>query len=104
MVEGLTDAGHVVSVAGTLQRSLEVLTHHHYFDVILLDLRLGEDRGEDIFLRLRDRGIASPPVIIVSAQPTSEIQRVHRLIDAASSLQKPVSIDDICGAMERAVA
>ena len=104
MVEGLTDVGHVVSVAGTFDRSLDVLTHHHYFDVILLDLRLGEDRGEDIFLRLRESGVDFPPVIIVSAQPVTEIKRVQSSIAAKSSLQKPVSIQDVCVAMEHAVA
>ena len=103
MVEGLTDACHVVSVAGTAQRALDVLTHHHYYDVVLLDLRLGEDRGEDIFLKLRASGVAFPPIIILSAQPAQEIRRVKELIHAADSIQKPVSIADICAAMERAV-
>ncbi len=104
MVEGLTDAGHVVSVAGTLNRAVEVLSHYHYYDVVLLDLRLGADRGEDIFLELRERGTAYPPVIILSAQPMAEIRRVEHLIDVAASLQKPMSIQDICETMERAVA
>lgn len=104
MVEGLTDAGHVVSVAGTLPRAIDALSNYHHFDVILLDLRLGEDRGEDIFLRLRAGEVPFPPVIIVSAQPGHEIRRVHELIEAADALQKPVSISDICVAMERAVA
>jgi CheY-like chemotaxis protein len=103
MVEGLSDAGHVVSVAGTKNRAIEVLTHHHYYDVILLDLRLGADRGEDIFLQLRARGTPFPPVIIVSAQPMAEIKRVESVIHVAASLQKPVSIQDICETMERAV-
>ena len=104
MVEGLTDAGHVVSVAGTLPRAIEVLSHHHYYDVVLLDLRLGDDRGEDIFLRLRAEGIEFPPVVIVSAQPVQEIRRVGGLIEAAAALQKPVTISEICYEMERAVA
>jgi len=104
MVEGLSDAGHVVSVAGSASRALDLLSHHHYIDVVLLDLRLGEDRGENIFLQLRENGIESPPVIIVSAQPSGEIERVRKLIDAASSLQKPVSIHELCVEMERAVA
>ena len=103
MVEGLTDACHVVSVAGTMKRAIEALTHYHYYDVILLDLRLGEDRGEDIFLHLRAAGIPFPPVIIVSAQPAQEIARVTDLIQAVGSMQKPVSISEICQAMERAV-
>ena len=104
MVEALTDAGHVVSVAGTFSRAMEALTNYHYYDVILLDLRLGEDRGEDIFLRLRADHVPFPPIIIVSAQPQTEIRRVQNLIDAAAAFQKPVSLDEICVAMERAVA
>jgi DNA-binding response OmpR family regulator len=104
MVEGLTDAGHVVSVAGTAERAIEVLSHYHYYDVILLDLRLGEDRGEEIFLHLRQIGVAFPPVVIVSAQPAAEIKRAGHLIQAAASLQKPISILEICNEMKRAVA
>ena len=101
MVEGLTDASHVVSVAGAVKRATDVLTHHHYYDVILLDLRLGEDRGEDIFLRLREQRVAFPPVIIVSAQPKTEITRAMQSVGAAAMLQKPVTIGEICEAMER---
>ncbi len=104
MVEGLTDAGHVVSVAGTSNRATEILSNYHYLDVVLLDLRLGEDRGEDIFLRLRENNVAFPPVVIISAQPAQEISRAQKMIDAAASIQKPVSISEICEVMERAVA
>ena len=61
MVEGLSDVGHVVSVAGTYNRAIEVLSNYHHYDVILLDLRLGEDRGEDIFVRLRELAIPFRP-------------------------------------------
>ncbi len=104
MVEGLTDAGHVVSVAGSLGRALDVLSHYHYYDVILLDLRLGDDRGEDIFVRLREMDIQVPPVVIISAQSESEIQRAAEIVRAAEVLRKPISIEQVCGAMRHAVS
>ncbi len=103
MVEGLTDAGHVVSVAGTFNRAVEVLSNYHYFDVILLDLRLGDDRGEDIILRLRENSIEVPPVIVMSAQVKSEIDRAAEVVDAVASLQKPVSIQQVCDVMVQVI-
>ena len=102
MVEALADAGHVVSVAGTLARAMDVLTHPHYFDVVLLDLRLGKKHNKNNNQQQKTHKKPFPPVIIVSAQPVPEIQRVEELIEAAGSLQKPVSIADICVAMESA--
>ena len=104
MSEGLIYAGHLVTIAGTAHAALDVLATQPHFDVILLDLRLEADRGEDIFIELRERGIAFAPVVIVSAQPEAEIRDAAARIPAANSLRKPVSITEICDAMERAVA
>jgi DNA-binding response OmpR family regulator len=104
MTAGLADAGHVVSSATSVSEAVETLSKEQSYDVILLDLRLGPDRGEDIFVSLRDRGVEFAPVIVVSAQTEAEIERAVRAVPAVDALRKPISIDTLCDAMERAVA
>ncbi len=104
MTAGLADAGHVVSSATSVAEAVDTLSKDHGYDVILLDLRLGPDRGEDIFESLRKRGIEFAPVIVVSAQTEAEIERAVRAVPAVDALRKPISIQTLCDAMERAVA
>jgi DNA-binding response OmpR family regulator len=100
MSEGLRDAGHSVIIAASVDEAFTALTQEHNFEVVLLDLRLGDQRGEEIFVRLVGRGVAYPPVIIVSAQPEFDIRRAVQRISAAGALLKPASIEQINVAME----
>ncbi len=104
MSVGLADAGHAVSSATSVREAVDVLSSGVQHDVILLDLRLGPDRGEDVFAELRRRAIEFAPVVILSAQTESEIAQAARAIPAQKTLRKPVSIEAVCGAMEQVVA
>ena len=103
MSVALADAGHAVSSATSVREAVDALSGDVQHDVIILDLRLGPDRGEEVFAELRRRDIEYAPVVIVSAQTESEIERAARVIPAQKTLRKPVSIDVVCGAMEQVV-
>jgi len=104
MTEGLTEAGHVVAVVATVNEAVQALSASPAFDIITLDLCLGTEHGEDIFVRLRQLGIAFAPVLIISAEMDNEIRRVARIIPTSHYLRKPVTIQQICDLADMAVA
>ncbi len=104
MVETFASRGYRMSHVATASDALRVLTTTHDFDAILLDLRLGEERGETVFEKLQLLAIKYPPVIILSAQPIIELQRAAKTILAAHTLQKPARVAEIERAIELAVA
>lgn len=102
--ESLTLLGHTASVVPTVSAAFAALSQAHSFDVILLDLNLGDERGETIFEKLKLLRIKYPPVIILSAQPDTEVRLAADLVQAKQMLTKPASIARISWALERAVA
>jgi DNA-binding response OmpR family regulator len=102
--ESLTLLGHTASIVPTVSAAFAALSVTHSFDVILLDLNLGEERGETIFEKLQLLRIKYPPVIILSAQPDAEVRLAADLVQAKQMLTKPASIARISWAIERAVA
>jgi DNA-binding response OmpR family regulator len=103
MSAGLVDAGHSVAIAASVDEAFAALAQEHGFEIVLLDLRLGDQRGEEIFVRLVGKGLAYPPVIIVSAQPESDVRRAVQRVSAAGALIKPASIEQINAAMDAAL-
>src|ERR1700733_13132992 len=71
--EALRERGHSVVLAETIAKAFTDLTERS-FDVILLDLQVGDERGEDLILNLRASGHPLPSVVVVSARPTLLIQ------------------------------
>jgi DNA-binding response OmpR family regulator len=102
--ESLTLLGHTASIVPTVSAAFAALSVTHSFDVILLDLNLGEERGETIFEKLQLLRIKYPPVIILSAQPDAEVRLAADLVQAKQMLTKPASIARISWAIECAVA
>jgi DNA-binding response OmpR family regulator len=102
--ESLRLLGHTASIVPTVASAFAALSAAHSFDVILLDLNLGEERGETIFQKLQLLRIKYPPVIILSAQPEAEVRLAADLVHAKQMLTKPASIARITRAMEQAVA
>ena len=101
--EALRQRGHRVVLAETISKAHTDLTEQS-FDVILLDLQIGDERGEDLILRLRAADHAVPPVIVVSARPMLLIHTAVNEIGAAASVQKPCAVSEIQAAMDRVVA
>ena len=50
-------------VAGSGKEALELLKHHTY-DVILMDIMLGDMEGFEVIKRLRNQGISTPVMIV----------------------------------------
>src|ERR1700722_18870331 len=67
--DALRQRGHRVVLAATIAQALADVTAGS-FDVILLDLQVGGERGEDLIHSLRASGHALPSVVVVSARPT----------------------------------
>jgi len=74
------------------------------FDLLLLDLGLGVDRGEDLVKYATKAEIPLPPILIVSAQLPERCSRVAREIKAAGVLSKPHSAQELLQAIEQAIA
>jgi DNA-binding NtrC family response regulator len=66
--------------------------------VALLDMRIGAERGEDLFHELGARGI---PVIVVTGSAEVHGDLAKR---AVAVLGKPFAIDDLLGAVRAATA
>jgi DNA-binding NtrC family response regulator len=102
--ESLSECGHQVTLSSTTKNAFEKLKVPHAFNVIILDIQIGTDRGEDLIERLNAAGIEFPAIVLFSAQPASELARSARAVNASGTLQKPCSLEQINRMLERAVA
>lgn len=103
-VESLSLLGHVVSWVKTAGAAFDALRVDHSFEVILLDLRLGEDSGDSIFDKLQLLRVTYPPVIVLSAEPEAVMRLAAERIKTGHMLSKPSSIAQINRALHLAVA
>ena len=73
------------------------------FDAILLDLAIPDFSGFDIFKALKNDGIInSKNILIFTASSVTDIEVQEMLSSGAKGvLRKPLSIDDLIGAVER---
>jgi DNA-binding NtrC family response regulator len=102
--ESLVTCGHHVTLSPTTRKAFEELKAPHRFDVVILDIQLGADRAENLVDRLKSAGVAFPAVVLFSAQPSSEIARAARTVNASGALQKPCTVEQIDRMLERVVA
>jgi DNA-binding NtrC family response regulator len=86
--------GYAVYEASSLAQARQQLTED--VRVVLLDMRIGAERGDDLLDELNGRGI---PVIFISgsAEIAPDVSR-----RAAASLGKPFSVDDLLSAVRAA--
>ena len=103
-VESLAALGHVVTLVRTAAAAFDALRVEHSFEVILLDLRLGDESGDTIFDKLQLLQITYPPVIVLSAEPEAAIRLAAQRIKTAHMLSKPASVGQIDGALRQAIA
>src|SRR5581483_7800300 len=73
VVDWLVVLGHEPTWLDSSERALASLGDDHDFDVLLLDLNLGEQRGETLVEHLRARGATVPPIVVFSGRPLSEL-------------------------------
>jgi DNA-binding NtrC family response regulator len=87
--------GYAVLEASSLEEARRRLDDDHV-SVVLLDMRIGADRGETLLHELDGRGI---PVIIVSGSAEVDGDTRRR---ASAVLGKPFTIDELLGAVRSA--
>jgi DNA-binding NtrC family response regulator len=104
MREILFSRGYQVSLATTVQEGFGLLTSAHCFQVVLLDLELGSERGETLIGLVRALNVKVPKIIIFSAQPVAELTRAARQVDAFAIMQKPCNAQVITDTIERVAA
>jgi DNA-binding response OmpR family regulator len=103
-LRALIQLGHRSELAVSASSAYAHLSKPHAFNLILLDLQLGDELSEPSILRLRQEGFEIPNIVIFSALPVNQLLRVARNIGASDLLQKPASIDDLYQTIERAAA
>jgi DNA-binding response OmpR family regulator len=70
------------------------LTESRDYDVIVLDIFLGEDDGLDICRSLRRRSVETP-ILIMTAKDSAEIRRASEEAGADAYLPKPFPFEDL---------
>jgi CheY-like chemotaxis protein len=95
--------GFAVTWKADRVQAVQAICTRHSFDVILLDLRLGRERGERVITEARSRGCMVPPVVILSAQPDAELQEAAHLSQAKGVLRKPCTANEMKLAIEHAL-
>lgn len=96
--------GHAAFTVGSGEEALARLeSHAAECDVLLLDLNLPERGAEDVLLCMRDKGFRQP--IILTSGYAEEDVAPELLADpqVAGYLPKPYSVDQLVGAIRRAV-
>jgi DNA-binding response OmpR family regulator len=99
----LSDRGYKVLVAGTGGDAVNIALAEAV-EILLLDLRLPDFNGAEVFFRLRDRG-RELPTIVITGYAVEEAESIARLRQAnrAVCLTKPIHPDALSDAVEHAL-
>jgi len=97
--EALTDLGHRPACAAEGTAALSWL-EQHTADAVLLDLRMPGLDGMEVLRRIRAKP-ASPPVVILTAVPTSSNTIEAMRLGAADHLAKPIGRADLTALLVR---
>ncbi len=97
--EALTDLGHRPACAAEGTAALSWLEQHSA-DAVLLDLRMPGLDGMEVLRRIRAQP-ASPPVVILTAVPTSSNTIEAMRLGAADHLAKPIGRADLSALLSR---
>jgi two-component system response regulator AtoC len=93
--------GCAAELAASAREALELVATRR-FDVVLLDLMLGEASGLDVLRELRARDVHLP-VIVVTAHGSMESAAEAVQADAFDYLGKPFRVADLTAALHRAI-
>ncbi|HVG31565.1 MAG TPA: response regulator [Pyrinomonadaceae bacterium] len=99
--ETLKNAGYGVRNAYTGEEGIAEFQANGA-DVILLDMTLPEMHGAQVLKEIRILN-ANVPVIIITGEASSDLQRQCELLGVQEYLSKPPDYDAILGAIERAL-
>jgi DNA-binding response OmpR family regulator len=71
---------------------------------VILDLQLGEVRGEDIIRDVRECTQNVPKIVVHSALPMESLQKAADEVGARAILQKPVTSEKMLETIDRIAA
>jgi two-component system, OmpR family, KDP operon response regulator KdpE len=90
------DEGYQVLTAPNTTLARSALTRAHdtgqCLDLLLLDLTMPDSDPVSMLSDLRSGGLELPPIIIMSARPSSELDRAVQILGAACRIQKPFAV------------
>ena len=101
VLEAYHHQAHLVSDSSETLEALERM-RMSWPDVVLLDLKLARESGEEVYHQIRERFGKAPPIVIISAAR----EGAHRAtqIPGARFLSKPYTIDQLLASIEEAGA
>jgi len=106
----LEDEGYSVQSVETGRRATQTVsappsdeTPNPLPDLILLDLRLPDMTGVEVFRELQENLPEVPPVVLLSADPPQSLKNAARSVGAAS-VRKPFNLDELFEVIDRALA
>ena len=92
----LTKQGHTVTVANSGKAAIEACKKEA-FDIIFMDIILGDMNGLDVFREIRSTQ-AAPHLVFFSGDPSiKDVQRMVRQEGADGFIRKPFDINEIEG-------
>ena len=80
------------------------LTSSRQLVALILDLELGQQRGDTLVAELLATEHVLPPIVVFSGQPDQDLKAAAKRVGAAAVLRKPCSIEDIKRVLDGIVA
>ena len=99
MQRGLEAEGMVLDVVSAKTPAL-MLAQYRRYNIIILDIYLGDDDGLDVCRTLRQRSIKTP-VLVMTAKDSLELRVASVKAGANAFLPKPFSFDDLLSTLEK---
>lgn len=100
----LEDAGATVTTAGCGQEALQQVAHHssknHPLDVILMDLRMPDMDGIEVFRALQQEHALKIPVFAWSADLMEEVRKEVMGVGMAGFVAKPLLLEELMKVIE----
>lgn len=97
----LEKAGHLVNTASSIREAVFLLSSKR-FDVLIVDIVLGDGNGLDLIQHLRDsESTASVPVIVITGDSEKQKARGHAMV--FDWLDKPFQGSTLIEAVQRAI-
>lgn len=95
LARGLGNRGYTVDIISDGEKALErIFLYHEDYDIILLDLMLPNVDGQTICMRVRERNISKPIIILTARDETNTKVDLLRC-GADDYLAKPFSFEEL---------
>jgi len=105
LIENLLARKSDVKVLAAMHGTLGLdLAREHHPDLVMLDLHLPDQSGIEVLKRLkRDPATADIPIVVVSADRSSDKERLMRELGAVDYLIKPFDVRDLLRSVDSAL-